>query len=577
MTHQCLTKAFAIGVVLGSLCSSGCVSYRDPLRGAFPVQPDSFGDYVENVVYLDQGWTPQDSLRFYTTTQGSRFIPYRWFLALEQPNGRLPFRSTAFVRQFRFLPETSSRPNPEGLPVGFVRDGRSDWLGFTCSACHTNQVNYKGTGIRVDGAPTLADFDLFQRTITEAIRNTHQDDQKFERFAIAVLGGAFTPASKEDLRTSVAAYLEKQVAYQKRNFSSTPYGYSRVDAFGRIYNTVLDHVDAGPHNSNPPDAPVSYPFLWDTPMHDYVQWVGVAPNANVGSLGRNVGEALGVFAEFSIEEPFFPEIGYRSSVAGKNLVELEERIRKLESPRWPEKILPPIDGILQAQGERLYRDHCISCHRLIDRSDPKRTVRAQMFKLPLIGTDPKTAENIVKYAGRTGVLDGVKQTVYTGSTFGPEANVSAMVSNAVVGVLEHEAFDTALAEVISIAQDRGGEASIKQGDYYPDTPQNPNASLLAYKARPLNGIWATAPYLHNGSVPNLYELLLAPEQRSKSFWVGRREFDPVKVGFLDKGYVPGFGSELDTSLPGNSNSGHDYATTLNKSDRMALLEYLKSL
>ena len=98
---------------------------------------------------------------------------------------------------------------------------------------------------------------------------------------------------------------------------------------------------------------------------------------------------------------------------------------------------------------------------------------------------------------------------------------------------------------------------------------------LEYKARPLNGIWATAPYLHNGSVPSLAELLLPPEQRSKKFAVGRREFDPQNVGFQSAA-VPGTFT-FDTSLAGNSNSGHVYGTTLSPEDRQALLEYLKSI
>ena len=94
--------------------------------------------------------------------------------------------------------------------------------------------------------------------------------------------------------------------------------------------------------------------------------------------------------------------------------------------------------------------------------------------------------------------------------------------------------------------------------------------LLAYKGRPLNGIWATAPYLHNGSVPNLYELFLpschAEESaagqncRSQTFTVGSREFDPEKVGFVSKSkekYPRLFA--FDTSKPSNSNRGHEYA------------------
>lgn len=78
---------------------------------------------------------------------------------------------------------------------------------------------------------------------------------------------------------------------------------------------------------------------------------------------------------------------------------------------------------------------------------------------------------------------------------------------------------------------------------------------LKYKAAPLTGIWATAPYLHNGSVPNLYELLLPSNQRTTKFYVGNKEFDPKNVGYkTDQTEAT---TLLDTSLPGNSNSGHD--------------------
>ena len=50
-----------------------------------------------------------------------------------------------------------------------------------------------------------------------------------------------------------------------------------------------------------------------------------------------------------------------------------------------------------------------------------------------------------------------------------------------------------------------------------------------YKAAPRDGVWATPPFLHNGSVPNLYEMLIPAKERTKKFYIGR-EFDPVKVG-----------------------------------------------
>jgi hypothetical protein len=99
--------------------------------------------------------------------------------------------------------------------------------------------------------------------------------------------------------------------------------------------------------------------------------------------------------------------------------------------------------------------------------------------------------------------------------------------------------------------------------------------LLAYKATPLAGVWATAPYLHNASVPSLYELLLPPEKRSKSFHLGNREFDPVNVGYRTEAFEGGF--RYDTTRPGHSNGGHAYGTEISEKDRLALLEYLKTL
>jgi hypothetical protein len=103
-----------------------------------------------------------------------------------------------------------------------------------------------------------------------------------------------------------------------------------------------------------------------------------------------------------------------------------------------------------------------------------------------------------------------------------------------------------------------------------------------YPARPLEGVWATAPYLHNGSVPTLYHLLF-PEERPAKFLVGQKDYDPVKVGFeIDPAKItpqPGLDLfEFDTALPGNANTGHsgqEYGTDLSREDRLAIIEYLK--
>jgi len=106
----------------------------------------------------------------------------------------------------------------------------------------------------------------------------------------------------------------------------------------------------------------------------------------------------------------------------------------------------------------------------------------------------------------------------------------------------------------SVAQDLdfGDEAAIVSG-------QNMDQVIVAnlgYKARPLAGIWATPPYLHNSSVPNLYQLLVPAARRSAKFYLGSTRFDPKHVGY-ETHQLPG-GFEMDTTQPGNRNTGHEF-------------------
>jgi hypothetical protein len=123
-----------------------------------------------------------------------------------------------------------------------------------------------------------------------------------------------------------------------------------------------------------------------------------------------------------------------------------------------------------------------------------------------------------------------------------------------------------------------------------------NGTKIVYKARPLNGIWATAPYLHNGSIPTLYDLLSPYDERPKSFWLGNREFDPVKVGYVTTRLAGGFelvaaDRRTGALVRGNGNGGHLFESpanpaqrrpgtigpALNPHERAALVEYLKTL
>ncbi len=545
-------------------------------RGAITLKNDWYGDRADRIVYLEQNWSPYDSLWFYYTTQGSELLSYDYFVSLEQLDNENLMIDPHYMARFRFIPQRPTRNNPDGLPIGIVRN--KNFVGFTCAACHMNQINYKGTGIRVDGAPTLANFLGFLTVLEKTMQVNLENEGKFDRFARRVLKEFYSPDAKQALREDLNAALTEMSLYNRRNFSETKDGFARIDAIGRIFNQVI-HATSGPDFSLPPNAPASFPFIWDTPQHDWVQWIGLIPNANVGSLARNSGEVIGVFGKITVEkqDTIVKKLhGYDSTVEAKNLVELEEWVRRLESPQWPEGILPEIDDAKARQGEKIYQKKCVSCHYLINRSDPKRSIRAQMYGVDIVGTDKTAAHNAVNAVAPTGILEGALMPLKT-EKFGPKAPVALITRDLSLGVVTRNKEAALEAAILAKKNGNGIKPQPKQGKHPEDTEQNPFASLLSYKARPLNGIWATAPFLHNGSVPTLYDLLLPVAERPKRFAVGQREFDPVKVGFVSRLDNPNAPFIFETSKPGNSHAGHLYGVNLSDMERWALLEYLKTL
>lgn len=122
------------------------------------------------------------------------------------------------------------------------------------------------------------------------------------------------------------------------------------------------------------------------------------------------------------------------------------------------------------------------------------------------------------------------------------------------------------------AADEANQAVKKLGINRPDMVKN-----QGYCSPPLDGLWMRAPYLHNGSVPNLRELLEPVERRTKVFYVGYDVYDPVNLGFVTQGPAAERGGwRYDVSVRGDGNQGHTYGVDLSEADKQALLEYLKT-
>ena len=264
-------------------------------------------------------------------------------------------------------------------------------LGMTCAACHTSQINRNGTAYLIDGGPSMGDFERFQKELAAALQATADDDAKFASFAAAVLTPAAPVDDQNALRATVLSIASQRARYNERNLPQhpqSPFGPGRVDAFGAIFNEVTVSFLGIPGNVKPADAPVSYPCLWDAPQHDKVQWNGAAENkvtplgvilfgtTQVGALGRNSGEVLGVFGSVDINahELIVPR-HYASTVNRSNLMQIEDSLKTLWSPEWPVATLGQIDADDQSKGELLFKAHCLECHKRIDRMDPKESRR----------------------------------------------------------------------------------------------------------------------------------------------------------------------------------------------------------
>ncbi|HLJ01058.1 MAG TPA: di-heme-cytochrome C peroxidase [Bradyrhizobium sp.] len=657
---------------------------RDPDRGAIAIEGGAYGESYSTPRYLEQGWSAANSLWFYNTTQGSGLLPYDFFMVLKQSDTDDLFRSNKNIDRYRYLPQKKTFFNPDGLPVGFVKDTYEgkDYVGYTCSACHTGQINYKGQALRIDGGPAMADMVGFLTSLQKALEAA-KSGEKQKDFIADVLALKNTYSTAKAVTDDLEKWTSTIDLYNTVNHSGVKYGHARLDAFGRIYNRVIQHaISWGQVKSelalvqvykgtekkplltqdqidkvmdglgsrivlsdddfskivqrleskepgypglsqkeflsvrdrifNHPNAPVSYPFLWDIAHSDYVQWNGLASNAAAGPLGRNAGEVIGVFgildwgkektswlnpfsklSQFSLAAILSGQqnkkeiIEFKSSINLFNLQRLESQLTSLKSPEWPfcrntegEYYLPataktPISPSAphycqgndtrfnedqKQRGEQLYIDRCQSCHTVIKRDAWDRVVVGNMVSLDKIGTDPAMAENSVANRGKSGNFKDTYQAVDVGSLVvqedAPVVQILTAATKGVVGSPDADKWflrrwSEWIYSLVASFADNTIKSSVKNGNYDPDTTSKPYASLLAYRARSLNGIWATAPYLHNGSVPTLWDVLLPADQRPKLFKVGTRDFDPNKVGFKNEGM------DFNTIQPGNYNTGHD--------------------
>lgn len=284
------------------------------------------------VAWLKQNWTDEQRNQFYHLAQGSKLLPYAWFLALEQPRltvtGAPLFKEASYLEGFGFIPDRANSQNPDALPIGFSRDDRfvdpytgqkNVVLGLTCAACHTGELFYGDKAIRIDAGPSLINLQKFTEALGFAVVWTYYDPLRFRRFANRVLGPNHTHADQVLLRQELKYYLDTSYAEYKanRHLFPTEEGYGRTDALARIGNFVFGTELNNRKNMVVGDGPVNFPPIWDASWMDWVQYNGSIHQP----MGRNVGEAMGVRS--SINLLGYPGVQFQNTIHVDNLHEIE--------------------------------------------------------------------------------------------------------------------------------------------------------------------------------------------------------------------------------------------------------------
>ena len=557
---------------------------------------------VQQVHYLEQ-WSASDRETYYFTPQGTQVkgLHYNWFKALELPFSQQRFAAPEYLARFGFLIDPNQRAtpnNPGNLPVGFARHqnpgSQDEFLDITCAACHTGELRFNGEAVRIDGGsaqhvlpssvPTLRGGS-FGQALVASLTSTYYNPWKFERFARNVLGQDYDARHQQlrkDFKVSLDTFLKVAWNDTHRGLYPTEEGPGRTDAFGRIANASFGDA-ISPANYRVANAPVDYPQLWDMWTFDWVQWNGSAQQP----MARNIGEALGVGATLNFfdanGQPLKGDARYPSSVRLRDLHLIEQTLQRLKPPAWPEELLGTVDKTQAAKGRELFTENCAGCHvpRSVQ-SEGRWVQHLKMLPVEFIGTDPGAANNIADHRFDLTALQWDPAEL---------AQLDVQLQPTPTESLDLSKLSSAkgLAYVTAFVGNRAyREANIP-------TAERPNMDgfglpigvreLRAYKARPLAGVWATAPFLHNGSVPSIYQLLSPQDERATTFYKGTFEYDPRHLGYRTEAFTNGF--MFDTRITGNHNSGHEFRAgnrgngvigrLLQPEERWALLEYLKVL
>jgi hypothetical protein len=474
------------------------------------------------------GWSAADERDFLYGSMGNEFVPERVLRAFLQtypdlfPGGDL----TAFG--------ALAAPGRE-WPVGFSRRavphfGGQPSIGLNCAGCHLNEFRTADDrpGLRLIGPPAVFDVYAFSGALAVAMART-TEPANLVRFL-----GHYKPeargridASAEAIRAAVTAdpFASKGMARDSLHaITAAELDADDPVALARSVLRLLYNMRTALHlpEQLPPPVPtrpgpgrtdafaVLSVGLLDTPA-GFDAPVKYGP---IWNLDRRIWAHWDGNNRDALSRNIEATLGLGAPTfdGGRLLdVALVKRQTDLTHAIRPPRYPWPVDDRAAARGATHYRARCASCHDGVPEDQ-------RLHPLDKVGTDPNRA----RFFDRT----------------------QAERTNAWLGRL-------------------------KVADYTPNT--SAYRSTGQYWAPELDAAWARAPYLHNGSVRTMWDLLQVPSRRPTSFRRGSRVFDDTTLGFVDEGPFV-----FDTTISGNSNAGHDYGTDLPDDAKHDLIEYLKT-
>ena len=535
------------------------------------------------LVDLQQGWRPEEVDLYAHRSEGTNLAPLELALALPDPRRPGHRFLEDLADRYGFIAAERSGSNPHALPVGLAVDARPErygdrsYLGLTCAACHTRELRARPAGsvwpraqvrLAVHGGPGLVDIAAFSKDFYDAFDALRHDDKSMARFAADVLQHPATIAEIESLKGEISDFLEPVLLSRElikaNNITASSGGPGNLNALSQGYynNIALQRwlasrqlLAATPDSRPAPLLPVglagavSFPPVWFSPDDDWAQWFAEIDHPGLRNWLQAVSTSPVRPPQLAAE---LRQASLLATIDFDGIDAIQDGLDRLRTPLWPQQIFGRLQPARLEAGEHVFQQHCASCH--VTRLQPANGLGRRFWERRAfaVGTDPVAYEQFEAQAEAR--VQGLKQLA-TGLLQARHQQLLRHFSNDATLVANTELQDSkGRPDDFALARDYNG------------------ASGAAYWAVPLEGVFATSPYLHNGSVRTLADLLTPPEQRPRQFHTGTNQFDPRQVGLRDAGAFL-----YDTTELGKSAQGHDYGTTLRPDQKRDLIDYLKSL